>query len=128
MIESLYNMYLLNEKRVKVITPDREWDFDKLDDKLMTAMSSYNAEKETNKMAKNTQRGKRQKFREKKWVGANIPFGYKKKGVWISKDEKLERIITDIFITFKERKTYTEVAELTNKKYKDVFNESAHSK
>ena len=70
-------------------------------DFLWVTIESCQADTENRNIGKRTQQGKVEKFRQRKWVGP-VPFGYKKVGEWIEKDQRLEQLVREIIQTYLE--------------------------
>jgi DNA invertase Pin-like site-specific DNA recombinase/transposase-like protein len=117
-VETPSLMWKLHEFGVTVRTPRREHELDQPFEYLLTVMESYRGDEESRLIGERTQRGKREKFMQrKKWFGP-VPFGYRLDGDWIEKNPELEPIVAEIFSTYIKIREVKKTTEEINKKFK----------
>lgn len=116
--ETPFLMYTLKQMGVITRTKDREYNFDNPIDFVFAVFETFASDIETRKLGERTQRGKKTKFMEGKWVGGKPSFGYKK-----IEDDKLEidpelmTIVIDLFTTFKKLREIKSLTAIINEKY-----------
>jgi DNA invertase Pin-like site-specific DNA recombinase/uncharacterized protein YbaR (Trm112 family) len=131
--ETLYFMGILSEVHINILTKSREYNLEKNpDDFIIAAIDCHNAKKEGIKIGLRTQSGKRARFKDGLWVQGSIPEGYdkkvelsddgKKKKVRICKNATMVSIITDLFMTFKNKRKYEAAKQLMGVRYQQTFN------
>lgn len=114
--ETPFFMYKLNELGVTIRTPEREYRLDNPMDFLWAVFESCQSDMESRNIGERTQRGKVEKFKQKKWVGP-VPFGYKKAGDWLEKVPELERVVREIFQTYIELRDVKATTDRINKRF-----------
>lgn len=125
MTERTYYLSKLREGGAKVVTKEREWDFDNLEDSLLGAVDAYRAEKEVRELAERTQRGKCRAFKERKWIHSVVPRCYERDGDWIRRErnDAREKVVRGIFEAFKNRRAIPTVSDELGEDFQEAFDE-----
>jgi DNA invertase Pin-like site-specific DNA recombinase len=125
---------------VKIFEKKNEFDILIPEDKMVLNHKVMIAEFSTQNRARSSKRSSADNFiHDKQWCSwyRYAPFGYKleneesdnpKGKGWIEKADEMNEIIQDIFDEFINKKCYSDVCEIINKKYTDKINEYKKSR
>jgi site-specific DNA recombinase len=108
-IENLYYIKLLKECGVKIRTKSEEIDLNNISDLITATIKSLASQIEITSLSERTQRGKVEKWKNKKWVRSGIPFGYEKDNEWLKKIFQYDSLIKDLHKLFEKTNVYSKV-------------------